>query len=290
MSGRDGSSGNIVWSWDVQSDEDDQTIISYELQWRLSTAEWSGNIVSVSNAAHYSLSAPLAGQTYEARVRSINSVGTGAWSETVIRMAVDSVVPVGTIIAYAGDWTTPPMDWLRCDGAAHSRTGEAALYARIGTTYGAGDGSTTFNVPEGRGRFLYGKRDSDALGATGGAETITLTIAQMPTHSHAGPSHTHTLPSHSHSIPSHSHGYSQMRSREINWSDDGPGRYTAFLGRWAVVPNTVQRTSGGYAGTSGDSGGGSTGSSSMSIEDAGSGQSHPNMPPYLAINFLIRRR
>lgn len=63
-------------------------------------------------------------------------------------------IPVGAIMAFA--MSTPPDDWLECDGSAISRTTYAALFAIIGTTYGAGDGSTTFNLPDLRGEFIRG--------------------------------------------------------------------------------------------------------------------------------------
>src|SRR2546421_10755651 len=64
-------------------------------------------------------------------------------------------VPPGTITAFGGD--TPPPGWLPADGSEVSRTQYAALFAAIGTTYGAGNGSTTFNLPDLRGRVLVDK-------------------------------------------------------------------------------------------------------------------------------------
>lgn len=108
--------------------------------------------------------------------------------------------PVGSVVAFAG--TAAPTDWLLCYGQAVSRTTYAALFAVISTTYGVGDGSTTFNLPDLRGRVVAGQDDmggvsadrltdqsggldGDVLGDTGGAETHTLLTAETPAHTHA---------------------------------------------------------------------------------------------------------
>jgi microcystin-dependent protein len=80
--------------------------------------------------------------------------------------------------------------WLRCAGAAVSRTTYADLFAVIGTAFGAGDGSTTFNLPDCRGRVLGAigtgvGLSARSLGDTVGAETHTLTIDQIPSHTHS---------------------------------------------------------------------------------------------------------
>lgn len=72
---------------------------------------------------------------------------------------------------------TASPGWLLCQGQAVSRLTYAALFAVIGTTYGAGDGATTFNVPNAQGRFLMGVGGSHALGATGGAEGASGTLS-----------------------------------------------------------------------------------------------------------------
>ncbi len=108
-------------------------------------------------------------------------------------------IPAGALMPYAG--TAVPTGWLLCFGQAISRTAYAALFAAIGTTHGAGDGSTTFNLPDLRGRVVAGQDNmggtsanrltnqagglnGDVLGATGGAETHTLTATEMPAHRH----------------------------------------------------------------------------------------------------------
>jgi hypothetical protein len=85
------------------------------------------------------------------------------------------IIPTGTIVAYGG--ATAPAGWLLCDAAAVSRTTYARLFAIIGTGFGIGDGTTTFNVPEMRDRLTLGKGTNNAtLGATGTAAAASGTI------------------------------------------------------------------------------------------------------------------
>lgn len=97
-------------------------------------------------------------------------------------------LPAGTIAWKAS--TNVPTGWLECDGSTLSRTSFSALFADIGTTYGAGDGSTTFLIPTSARRVLVGKGGSgtatlaNTVGATGGAETHTLTTPEIPAHTH----------------------------------------------------------------------------------------------------------
>ena len=95
-------------------------------------------------------------------------------------------LPVGCIVPFTSD--TVPENWLLCDGSAVSRTDYALLFSIIGTTYGVGDGSTTFNLPNLKGRVAVGKDSTqtefDSLGETGGEKTHTLTVDEMPSHDH----------------------------------------------------------------------------------------------------------
>ena len=107
--------------------------------------------------------------------------------------------PTGSLQAFAG--SAAPTGWLLCDGSAVSRTTYSGLFAVVSTAYGVGDGSTTFGLPDLRGRVPAGKDDmggtaanrltaggsgvtGTTLGASGGAETYTLTTAQIPAHGH----------------------------------------------------------------------------------------------------------
>ena len=121
--------------------------------------------------------------------------GTG-W----VTVGKSSGVPSGAMMGYGGG--TVPSGWLLCYGQAISRTTYASLFAAVGTTHGVGDGSTTFNLPDSRGRGLVGKDDMGGsaanrlttagsgvdgatLGAAGGAQTHTLAGSEIPSHTHS---------------------------------------------------------------------------------------------------------
>jgi len=98
------------------------------------------------------------------------------------------LIPVGGLMPYAG--ATSPEGWLLCDGTAINRTTYANLFALIGTTYGSGNGTTTFNVPDMRSRMPIGAGagtglTSRALAATGGAESVVIASGNLPTHAHS---------------------------------------------------------------------------------------------------------
>lgn len=86
----------------------------------------------------------------------------------------EQVVPSGVVKAFAG--STAPDGWLLCNGQAVSRSEFAALFAVIGTTYGAGDKSTTFNVPNLQGKMIIGADSTYTLGKTGGSATAHAQI------------------------------------------------------------------------------------------------------------------
>jgi microcystin-dependent protein len=88
----------------------------------------------------------------------------------------------GFVVPTAG--TSVPSGWLECNGQAVSRAGYPALFAAISINYGAGDGSTTFNVPDLRDRFLSGAGTARSAGSVGGADSVVLATANLPAHNH----------------------------------------------------------------------------------------------------------
>lgn len=167
--------------------------------------------------------------------------------------------PVGAVQSYAG--SAAPTGWLLCAGQTVNRVTYAALFAAIGTTYGAGDGSTTFVLPDLRGRTIAGKDDMGGtaasrltntgtgnpgvngatLGAAGGADRHTLTEAQLPSHTHGS--------------GAGNNGF---------WVDVG-GRYVANAGGSVINLNNVPTTA-----------------------STGGGAAHPIVQPTIVLNYIIK--
>lgn len=139
--------------------------------------------------------ASIAGRWYLATDSGVLYLDTGtAW----LRMGPPELATPAGMIGFTAA-STPPAGWLVRDGAAVSRTTYAALFAAIGTTWGPGDGSTTFNLPDARGRV--------DMGSGAGPGLTARTIGQKP----GGES----LPAHEHSIPAHQHSAGSLAADYI---------------------------------------------------------------------------
>ena len=170
-----------------------------------------------------------------------------------------------------------PTGYLLCDGAPYARTDYANLYSVIGVAFGAGDGTTTFNVPDLRGRVPMGAGagaglTARALGARGGEESHVLSAAEMPSHGHgvSDPGHAHAL-----ADPGHAHG--TYARADIN---------TGNTGNWIAVT--------GWGGGGGGTAAAGTGmgvygaATGIGIAAAGGGGGHNVVQPYQAVNWFIK--
>lgn len=106
---------------------------------------------------------------------------TIASTKSDLEASILKAVPIGTIVMWAT--STPPGGWLLCNGAEVSRAAYAELFKVLGTSVGAA-GSSSFKIPDLTGRFPLGTSGSHGLHSTGGAETHTLTVDEMPAHDH----------------------------------------------------------------------------------------------------------
>lgn len=196
--------------------------------------------------------------------------------------------PAGIIMPFAG--TVAPQGCLFCDGSAVSRTSYAALFAVIGTTYGAGDGETTFNIPDLSGRVVIGVSSSHAIGSTGGSETVTLTADQLPAHVHEVPQHGHgnnitaTTPKLTHSITQPVFKYNSPKAIKIT-----AGSSKSYIN--GTSTQTATRSTnlavGKHSAQSCTKAGSVTAFQAFNTGSYGSGTGHNNMQPYTAVNYLI---
>lgn len=133
-------------------------------------------------------------------------------------------LPIGIILPHTSN--TLPEGYLLCDGSSVSRTTYATLFGVIGTTYGNGDGSTTFTLPNLTGKVPVGKdttdSDLDTLGKTGGEKTHTLTIAEMPRHNHGLPNVYGDFQGNHKTLPSDTYQWFNKTASTANTGGDQP--------------------------------------------------------------------
>ena len=192
---------------------------------------------------------------------------------------------VGDLKATAS--ATVPTGWLFCDGSAVSRTTYDALFGAIGTTWGIGDGVTTFNIPNLSDRALVGISGTKLLGAYGGAATVALGTANLPAHSHAvtDPGHTHTFTgaSHGHGVTDPGHNHSQIQGPVV---DVDPGAGYGVLG--AGTDPTGSSNTGVTVNNTTAGGTNANASTGISTQNTGSGTAVAIQNPYAAVKYLIK--
>jgi microcystin-dependent protein len=201
-------------------------------------------------------------------------------------------VPTGAILPYGG--SAAPSGYFLCDGTAVDRTTYAALFTVIGTTYGVGDGSTTFNVPDLRQRFPLGKAASgtgSVLGATGGAIDHTHTYTQVVNHTHTisitDPGHNHTQNAHTHTVTDPGHTHTQQYA---NTTGTTGGATNAIIptGTTTTGSSTTGITLGNATATNNST---TTGISASSANPGGgvaTGTTDSQNPPYVTVNYVIK--
>ena len=218
-------------------------------------------------------------------------VADGAITQPKLATALgSSFIPTGCIAMWMTG--TVPTSWVMCNGQAISRTGaNAALFALWGITFGAGDGSTTFNVPDVRGRALFGMDNlggaadagrldvANTLGTAGGSQYHTLTTAELASHNHVQDAHNHTQNSHNHTQTSHYHGlpgefFHVGTGLALDFSGGNVDSSTGLITDVATAGN-IATTATNIAATA-------------TNQAAGSGSAHNNMPPFMLCNVIAK--
>jgi microcystin-dependent protein len=185
-------------------------------------------------------------------IQQVRSIGNVLLQTTVIQ-------PAGIIQMYGG--LTVPTSWLLCDGSAVSRTTYSRLYTAIGTNYGLGDGSTTFNLPNLTNKMPIGKGTGSfsTLNNQGGAETFSLGLTNMPAHSHYILNNTYATAGVGNTVPMTNVNQTMYGGADTNGNTD----------RYRLV---------GTGGTTANAG---------ITSSQGSGTAFNKMSPYIVVNFII---
>lgn len=186
-------------------------------------------------------------------------------------------VPIGAMTPWPTD--TPPTGWLLCNGQSISRATYAALFAVISTSYGIGDGLTTFNVPDLRGRFPIGKTLSgtaSTLAGTGGALDHTHGFSGTTT----GASGAHDHGGSTAAVIDHTHPFSGTTDGAAS------GTTTVAVGAVSSVTDAHEHT---FSGTTDPAGAHSHGITAVGTHThtLGSGTTDANNPPYLVVNYIM---
>jgi len=175
------------------------------------------------------------------------------------------LVPIGCIMSYIG--ASAPDGYLLCIGTAVNRTTYADLFGIIGTVFGVGDGTTTFNIPDMRGRMISGQGSGQfaTIGATSGATTATLTTTELPAHTHTGTTNSSGI---------HDHG------GVTGATGSAPESETVATGEGAIVAGADTHThtispDGSHTHT-------------FTTDSSGTGSAFSIMNPFMVLTFIIK--
>jgi microcystin-dependent protein len=192
--------------------------------------------------------------------------------------------PAGVIKMYGG--ASAPTGFLLCDGSAVSRTTYSALFTAISTTYGVGDGSTTFNLPNFTNSFPRG--NTPGVGA--GADTHSHTSAA---HSHTSAAHSHTSAAHSHPLSSAGAAHITVAGGLVDWAGSGgiPSWTATARASGTSASGASHGVGAGLDGNTDSTTPGATGTTTPAdtgtTTPANTGTSN-NIPVYTGVNFIIK--
>ena len=223
------------------------------------------------------------------KVQLFNSVGVQIWTEDPCGPAAGGAVTniagiIGEVRMFAGPAASVPSQWYLCYGQAVSRTTYASLFAVIGTTYGAGDMSTTFNLPDARGRVGAGKDDMGGTAAsriTSGVAGISGATLGASGGDQRFWEHTHTVddPGHYHGVtdPKHTHTFATYAG---GGGTLGTGPPAGFTNNFTPTPYTIEPTVATGITIN-------TATTGITLETAGLNTTSQNVQPTLIFNVII---
>lgn len=274
-----------------------------ELEAQLADLETSLNASGLSlsglAASITTLSQQIQGlQNSKANINSPTFTGTPKTSQPLASSNDDQIattafvkafsVPIGVVLPYAGS-SSPDDTFLLAQGQPISRVNYAVLFSLIGTTYGIGDGSTTFNLPNLTQRMPLGAGVGYDLGTAGGAATHTLSINEMPVHTPTGSlgAHTHTL-----NDPEHAHNFYAYTSGGQDNSDDFGHANTGIAGERDGNKGYINNNGSGTQIIATSTTGITVNPSApnITLNSIGGGLPHNNLPPYTVLNFIIKAK
>ena len=168
-------------------------------------------------------------------------------AQNTIMEAAKALVPVGAILPYAG--ANAPTGWILCNGQLLNRNTYQKLFQVLGTSYGNTQ-NDNFRVPDLRNRFIAGAGGNYAIGATGGSDAVTLSVQNLPAHTH------------------------DIGGKSGTAASDGVGMYTSNLSSGPAWQALSTRETGSQSG--------------LQAKPTGGNQAHENRPPYMAMNYIIK--